>query len=288
MPIDNPRQTPWSSRCARAACLVVVLLVGVGLSACAPGAASEALLPTATPAPSLTPTPTIVWFPPTPTRTLMPTQEVAPTPEQRPGVGALLLEDDLSGPRWPAAHSGAGSVAYGNSELTLAISQPKGALVSLSSEPTLDDFYAEVTTKASLCRDGDAYGLLLRASSEQDFYRFVINCGGALRLERANNGKLALLQDWTPSGQVPPGSPLVLRVGVWVAGKEMRFFIDDVYQFSASDPVFSSGRLGLYARSAGETPVTVSFSKLVVRSLGAQAGEALFTPTPAPEELNAP
>jgi hypothetical protein len=57
----------------------------------------------------------------------------------------------------------------------------------------------------------------------------------------------------------------------------MRFFVNDEYQFSASDPVFTGGVLGAFARSAGDTPVTVSFSDLHVYGLG-----ALPTALPSP------
>ncbi len=259
-----------------------LLLIPV-LSGCTPVAVAEPF-PTATPTVVSSPTATIVWFPPTPTRAPASIPTVAPTPEMRPGVGAITLEDpfDGTGSRWPVARTGMGSVAYGNDQLTLAVSQAKGALISLSNEPALSDFYAEITTQASLCRGNDQYGLLLRASSERDFYRLLINCNGFLRLERANNGSLALVQDWTPSGQAPPGSPLELRVGVWAVGKEMRVFINGVYQFSATDPLFTSGRIGLFARSAGSTPLTVSFSDLVVRAVD-PASPAIFPPeTPLP------
>ncbi|MEN4099067.1 MAG: hypothetical protein ROW52_04035, partial [Anaerolineaceae bacterium] len=41
----------------------------------------------------------------------------------------------------------------------------------------------------------------------------------------------------------------------------------DIEQFTISDPVHSSGTLGLFARSTGDTALTVSFSDLVVTAL---------------------
>ncbi len=261
----------------------VLLLLLLALSACTP-APVAAPFPTGTPTTVPSPTPTIVWFPPTPTRPAASTITVVPTPEMHPNLGAVVLEDafDGSGTRWPVGRTGVGSIAYGNNELTLAVSQEKGTLLSLSQEPALDDFYLEITTRASLCRGSDMYGLLLRAASEGDFYRLLINCSGSIRLERATNSQLALVQDWTPSGQVPPGSPLQLRIGVWAVGAEMRIFINDVFQFSATDPIYSSGRIGLFARSTGSTPLTVSFSDLVVRSIDTGARRPFFKYTPTP------
>jgi hypothetical protein len=47
----------------------------------------------------------------------------------------------------------------------------------------------------------------------------------------------------------------------------MRFFINGQYQFTVRDPSFPSGALGVFARSQGETAVTVNFSDLVVKSV---------------------
>ena len=231
--------------------------------------AQPTLVPTDTPSPTLTNTATIVWFPSTDTPTAMPTPVVQPTVDERPSVADELLADDFTNPAlWSTDLTAAGSVAFGDKELTLAVSQPKGVLLSLSKATLAENFYLEITVDLSLCRGGDAYGLLLRASSKADYYRYAISCTGQLRLERVKNSQLAIVQDWTPAGQIPPGSPLLLRLGVWSAGSEMRFFINDEYQFSASDPVFTGGVLGVFARSAGDTPVTVSFSDLHLYSLG--------------------
>jgi len=267
------RKTIYIKRLCLSACLVFCLL---GCSS--QFLAQPTLIPTDTPSPTLTDTPTTVWFPATATPTMMPTQPILPTADEKPAVEEELLSDDFTdSAQWSTGLTAAGSVAFGDKELTLAVSQPKGTLLSLSKAPLPENFYLEMTVDLSLCRGGDAYGLLLRASSPGDYYRYVISCTGQLRLERLKNSKLAILQDWTVGGQIPSGSPLMLRLGVWAAGSEMRFFINDEYAFSARDPVFTGGTLGVFARSAGDTPVTVSFSDLHVFALG-----ALPTPLPSP------
>lgn len=45
---------------------------------------------------------------------------------------------------------------------------------------------------------------------------------------------------------------------------EMRFFINDVFQFSVMDPSITSGLIGVFARAFGEDHVTVNFSALKV------------------------
>lgn len=239
------------------------------LSACLPTVTPEplpaaaTLLPTATSQPALTPT--VVWFPSTATFTPIPTRAITPTPEQKPGIGEELFSDDFTDAQaWQLGRTAEGSVALGKGELTIAIASPKAYLYSVRQEPVLDDFYAEITASPNLCRGLDEYGLLVRFSEPASYYRFSLSCDGQVRLDRVISGQASSPQTWLPSGAVPPGAPSSSRLGVWVVGEEMRFFVRGEYQFSVTDPLLSSGRLGVFARSAGETAVTVNFSDLVV------------------------
>jgi hypothetical protein len=252
---------------------LALVMVGAVPACTAPAPVIEEMAGSPTAAATPIPTETIVWFPPTPTRTPVPTQAVTPTPDPRPARGPELLVDDFTDSgHWQVVQSAAGSVAYGRSELTLAVRQSKASVASLRDGPELGDFYLEITTKASLCRGDDMYGLLLRAASANDYYRFLINCNGELRVERILDGRSLPLQDWTQSGIVPAGSPVVLRIGVVASGRQMSFFINDLHQLDIDDRTLSSGRVGVYARSSGDSALSVSFSELVVMGL-APGGE---------------
>lgn len=187
----------------------------------------------------------------------------------RPGVGEVIFEDDFSSAgAWQLGTSANGTVALGLNELTIAIVQPRAYLFSTRTEPTFGDFYAEITASPNLCAGLDEYGLLFRVRSLGDFYRYSLSCDGQLRLDRLVGGTAGSPQPWLVSAAVPRGAPSSSRLGVWAAGRELRFFINDEFQFAVSDAYHSSGILGVFARSAAENAVSVSFSDLKVYQVG--------------------
>jgi len=248
-----------------------VFLGLVALSACLPLATPLPPLPTDTPAASDTPTPTIVWFPPTPTHTSLPvaTLPVTPTVDVRPEFGALLFSDDFSQPgQWTLGRFQAGRAAMAMNELTLAVSQPEGYLYSTRQDTSLSDFYLEITASPSICRDQDQYGLLLRLSSDVDYYRFALTCDGRTRLDRIYQGNASAPQALIYSGAVPPGAPSMSRLAVQAIGKEMHFYINGQYQFTIRDPMLPRGTIGVFARADGPDVMTVNFSDLDVYQAG--------------------
>jgi hypothetical protein len=265
--------------------LGLVLLI-LGLTACepvSPGSAAFSESPiapldsSATPSPAASAGPTIDWFPSTPTSTPLPTRSVEPTQDLRPELGPVLLQDDFSQPgAWKTGQTSLGTVAYGKNELSLAIPNVRATIISLRAQPVLGDFYLEITATPSLCRGSDAYGLLLRASSANDYYRWILTCDGQMRLERVKGQLPAVVQDWTPRAARPDAT----RLSVWASGTQMRFLVDDIVQFEVHDPIFLSGSLGVFARSNGDNSLTVSFSDLVVRQVQPAARP---TPTLTPK-----
>jgi hypothetical protein len=232
------------------------------LSACLP---LDSTPPTGTPLPTDTapPTSTIVWFPPSATPTLLAFPTYTATPEMSPGIGALALSDDFSDDTvWDTAASSQGSAAISRNRLSLAV-QPGVYLASLRRDGTLGDFYAEITARLSLCRGDDSYGLIIRAAGTY-FYRIVLSCNRMVHVEKINSGVRLVIQEPVASGDAPQGAPGEVRIGIWAAGSEMRLFLNERFQFSIIDKTFPSGAFGVFVRSAGDTPVSVTFSDLTV------------------------
>ena len=231
--------------------------------------AVDAFLATNTPMPATetpVPTSTIVWFPPSATPTSQFLATKAPTPEMRPGLGADLVTDDFSDPfLWDIAVSNEASSIINDQRLTLA-AKSQVTMTSLRGNLLIENYYAEITAQPSLCRGEDSYGFLIRANGGS-YYRFALACDRTVRAERVSNSVRLVLQQPLPSGDVPPGAPGNVRIGIWAVGRELRLFLNGRFQFSINDPSFPIGTVGVFVRSAGETPVIVSFSDLVIQEV---------------------
>lgn len=231
--------------------------------------AMDAFLATDTPKPATEtplPSPTIVWFPPSATPTPQFLSTKAPTPEMRPGLGTDIITDDFSDPLdWDVITSNEASAVMQDNRLSLAV-QSQVYMTSLRHDTLINDYYAEITAQPSLCRGEDSYGVLIRANGGS-YYRFALACDGTVRAERVTNSVRLALQKPIPSGDVPPGAPGKVRIGVWTVGNEMRLFLNGRFQFSINDPSFPIGTIGVFVRSAGETAAVVSFSDLVIQEV---------------------
>jgi hypothetical protein len=236
------------------------------------------IFPTDTPTVTVTRTATIQWFPATATPTPgVQRPQLIPTPDQRPALGEALLRDSFTdGAAWSTFTSAAGSIQVGKGQITFSAPEISANLVSLRRGVLPEDYYLEVTAATSLCRAKDAYGLAFRADGGAGQYRLLVSCDGFLRLERWRAAEAAVVQDWLPSGQLAGAGPQVLRLGLWLVGSEMRVFVNDVFQFSARDPLLTGQQLGLFLRSTGANATTVSFSELVVRAVRG------YVPSPVP------
>jgi hypothetical protein len=221
---------------------------------------------------------TFPWFPETPT----PSPEVRPTAaataDQKPGVGDLILSDEFSSEKlWNTATSDLASVSISGKALTIAVQPGLAPVTTFRQGSVYGNMYAEVTARPSLCRGADDYGLLFRAPNNVAYYRFAIACNGTAGAARISLGSPRVLQPPGPSADVPLGAPGEVRLGVWAVGGEFRFFLNDHYQFTATDQSYAAGGVGLFAHAAGDTPTIVVFQDLKVYQV---VGPPAATATP--------
>lgn len=243
------------------------LFLVIPLAACLPMTVST---PEPTASQTVTPTasPTIEWFPPTPTQAITPTVEVTPTPEIMAELGEIIFEDDFtSSEPWTLPQSDRGMINISNGEINIIINQKGTFFAGTREKPDLQDFYAEISASPILCSPGDEYGFLFRVNGRNQYYRFSISCDGLVRLDRISGETGAILYPWTRSASVPVGAPSVSKISVLVIGDQIYTFINGDPQFTVKDRQLLVGSFGVFARSVGDSAVTVSFSNLIVREV---------------------
>ena len=244
-----------------------VVLVLVMLSGCL---APEIAIPEPTPTDILVPTatPTIIWFPPTSTPEPTATVEITPTPEIMVELGEVIFRDDFSSAEdWTIPQSDRGQINIGGGEMNIIINEPGSLFLGTLEKPDLTDFFAEISANPVLCSPKDEYGFLFRVSGRNQYYRFALNCNGEIRLDTILQDATVILYPWTRTGSVPVGAPSRSRMAVLAQGDQILLFINGDLQLSISDRQLTVGSFGVYARSVGDTAVTVSFSDLVVREV---------------------
>ncbi|MBT3322505.1 MAG: hypothetical protein HN392_09505 [Anaerolineae bacterium] len=264
--------------------IVLFSIIFLSLSACLSSQTQPTLGPLAEASPA-PPTATIQWFLPTATATPQVIQIATYTPVPLSGIGGIIATDDFSSDiAWNTIESGEGSVNISRNRITIAVKEPEIYLFSLRNEPLLGDFYLEIDAHPALCKGGDSYGLIFRASSDAH-YKYALACDGTLRLEykKAYN-RPRLLAGPFGSANAPLGSPGDVRLGVWMAGSEMRFYLNDRFQFAITDRLLSdAGTIGVFAQTAPEnSAMTVTFSNLVLHSVGYTSPTPTITPTETP------
>lgn len=225
-------------------------------------------LPTLSPTPMPTATATVDWFPVTDTPTPRPTLTRTPTPNFRPDIGEILIEDDFtSEEEWILSTAEGYNIAIVNGHLTLVLSRPERFIYSTRRGPILGDFYAEITASPNLCRGEDEYGMMLRTTQALTHYRLALSCDGKAKVTRVSHNSARVIIPWTKSAVVPSLAPSSSRLAVWANGQDIRFFVNGEYLFSIVDTALMKGNIGVFVRTAGDTPVSVNFSDLVVHSL---------------------
>lgn len=186
----------------------------------------------------------------------------------RPDQGEIIFQDDFSNAGdWSLVRGYAGSATVVNGRLTLALSEAEQFLFATRQAPVFGDFYFEIIASPNLCQGADEYGVLIRVSAALEYYRFSLSCDGRARVDRYYNGNVSTVVPWISNGVIPTTVPNSVRLGVWALDGEIRFFVDNQYLFSVQDKLLYVGTIGAFVRTSGATPVTVSFSDLVVRNL---------------------
>lgn len=259
-----------------------IILLTLGVSGCD---SSWFVLPTETPLPptmtataTLEPTATRDWFPATATNTPVKGEiDQTPTQDLRPIDNPVILTDDFSEENgWETINTNSMVAVYGQNELSLALREAKGTVYSFNSNPIPDDYYLELGIEPNLCTGEDHYGLAFRTQSKQDFYRVMISCQGNIRLDLVRGSGAVRLVETQQYAPIFSGPDASIKLNVWLVDNGVKIYINDVLQLEYYKLQWYAGGIGVFARSAGENALSVSFNDLNLREVNP------LPPTPIP------
>jgi hypothetical protein len=190
---------------------------------------------------------------------------LAAAPAKFKPAGTLLAQDTFSGSAlWNSVSGNSGDIIVSGEKITLAVKKEKGMLAVMRSETLPDDYYLEMTAEVRMCRGEDVIGVLFRAPNDQAGYRLMIGCDGRIALQQVIGGSPHPIVDWMNSHTLQPGLPFPIKIGILASGKTIRIFLNQVQQIEVNTDLFREGGLAVYARSIGDTPLTVNFSEIKI------------------------
>ena len=182
------------------------------------------------------------------------------------------------------------SATVTRNQLLLSISgQGPLSIISLRSQPTLGDFYAEATVKLSLCGGKDQIRDALPSRTRRELLPLL----GQLRWpDPSRTHPFRFHHALSTTGcqrRCPHRSPVPRSSSACGrSGSEMRFFLNDHFQFTFRDRYLHSGTLGFFAYANGAAPITVSFSDLSVYSVAYASPTPSLTPSRTPTLTRTP
>jgi hypothetical protein len=194
------------------------------------------------------------------------------------GLAQVLFHDRFDTDQgWDLGEQRTGVISLFEERLTFSMRSRSAFLFVLTPLEISPDFYAEVEVSSVLCDPEDEYGLMFRARTFNEHYRFTLRCDGEARVTRILDGRETALIPLTTTNLAFPGVPAQNKLAVRGAGSDFRFYLNDAEIFEARDASLPSGRIGLIVRSRQESQTTIAFDNLLIRGL-----QPTPTPTPTP------
>ncbi len=228
-----------------------------------------------------TETATVVWFPATSTPTPLPPPQPTSTTVVLSGIGEVVSIDQFTDPEaWVNTQLQGGNSPnrsiLSDSTLVFAINQPPARLTTFNQKVLLADAAISITFTVNRCTAGDVYGVLFNTQNEKYGNRLTMNCDGRFRVEQLRENLTLPLTEWVASGDVPVGSPGVVKVTIWTAGVETRVFLNDHFQASIIDSYYRNGSFGFFVSATNEAGLNIKVSDLSVNQVN------FLSPTPDP------
>lgn len=135
--------------------------------------------------------------------------------------------------------------------------------LNISDEP-YHDFVAEAVAYTAGGPEDNAYGLIFRNASNDNYMRCQISALGKYQCQVRKDGKTTPLQDWTPHPAIKTGKNQKNTLVVVAKGDSFSFWANGQKMANFTQSGIENGRIGLLAASRATPGIDVAFDSIRV------------------------
>lgn len=193
-----------------------------------------------------------------------------PSAPERCDDNGYLLIDDFSGERdcgWAEYNRGGAVVAIGSGGLHITSSQP-GQIWWTNPGRNFEDVVIQVTTRQTDGPDDNAYGLICRYQSPENFYLFLISSDGyyAIGKYQSGNNQITYLSgegEYQPSDVINQGEA-TNDIEARCEGDTLSLAVNGIELETVRDGTFVTGDVGMAVSTFEAGVVDIQFDDFMV------------------------
>jgi hypothetical protein len=186
------------------------------------------------------------------------------SPTARPKAN-LPWSDDFSDPSsgWQTESDSSAEVEYRDDALRIFVKSTNRLAWAFAGHE-FSDFHLTVDATQAAGPDDNMYGVLVRITDRDNFYRFSISGDGYYMVDKRSNGEWELLTpEWPESDAIRTGTGSANVLEVVCRGETMTFLVNGMELTAVQDSDHRTGDIGLYAGTLYLEPdVEVHFDNL--------------------------
>jgi len=184
--------------------------------------------------------------------------------------GSILFEDQFvrgQTGNWLTDTDVAGQSLVIDETLVIQVSEPNTVQYVTLQDPEFSDFILEFDVTQLEGSRNSTHGVLLRVTSSEQFYRFVLTGNGEFAVEKymAGGGWDRLTDGWLETGAILRGNNQTNQVRIEAIGVSMVFYVNSQLVTQIVDPSYERGRIAFSAGTFGVPGSRVAFDNVMVR-----------------------
>ena len=131
----------------------------------------------------------------------------------------------------------------------------------------ISNFYMEAVFKTETCSGSDRYGLMVRASRQNEGYLYGFTCDGQYSLRKWDGDHFSDLIKWSQNSAIQTGANQSNRMGIMAKSGHFSLYANGNLLGQADDPSYATGTFGFFISSAKTENLTVQADEIAYWNL---------------------